>query len=352
MWSSVTERRIGTAGVSSAATAGSSAASRPSVSNTDWISARDVRTRDGVVADMRRDDLGGKGEKLAAVDALVFGHPRPLAGRTREPANAARAIAVARGTPTRSPTPPDRRSPRVAGDARKAQSRAASSSCCCASIGRSYLTARRRRHAALHLPVGLARCTPCGGPFCFAAQPRRACAALPLPFHPRPAISAGLFSFGGSHDLLHPLARRAGGRLALAELLAGRDRLPRHRQAARQRGRARRPAGAAPSARQAADHPLGLPQPGAQPRRRRREGVEAHGGHRLRRRHGEPRSGGVRGGGAGDRVQGLRLLPALGLHPHRPRAGAELGRALPEAGDRLRRRRRRRRARCWPRAGR
>ena len=37
------------------------------------------------------------------------------------------------------------------------------------------------------------------------------------------------------------------------------------------------------SARQAADHPLGLPQPRAQPRRRRRQGVEAHGGHRLRR---------------------------------------------------------------------
>jgi hypothetical protein len=27
---------------------------------------------------MRRDDLGGEGEKLAAIDALVFGHARPL----------------------------------------------------------------------------------------------------------------------------------------------------------------------------------------------------------------------------------------------------------------------------------
>ena len=27
---------------------------------------------------------------------------------------------------------------------------------------------------------------------------------------------------------------------------------------------------------------------------------------------------------------GLRLLPAIGLHPHRPRAGAELGRAVPK----------------------
>ena len=37
----------------------------------------------------------------------------------------------------------------------------------------------------------------------------------------------------------------------------------------------------------------GLPQPRAQPRRRRRQGVEAHGGHRLRHRHGEPRPGGL-----------------------------------------------------------
>ena len=35
-------------------------------------------------------------------------------------------------------------------------------------------------------------------------------------------------------------------------------------------------AGAARPFRQAADHPLGLPEPGAQPRRRRCEGLQAH----------------------------------------------------------------------------
>jgi zinc D-Ala-D-Ala carboxypeptidase len=54
----------------------------------------------------------------------------------------------------------------------------------------------------------------------------------------RPASPAGLFlSTEDPDDLLHPLARRAGGRLALAELLAGRDRLPWHRQAAPEHGR-------------------------------------------------------------------------------------------------------------------
>ena len=42
MWSSVAERRTGTAGVSSTKTAGSSAASPPSVSKTNWISAPTV----------------------------------------------------------------------------------------------------------------------------------------------------------------------------------------------------------------------------------------------------------------------------------------------------------------------
>ena len=37
----------------------------------------DLGARDGVVADMRRNDLGGKGEKLASIDGLVFGHPVP-----------------------------------------------------------------------------------------------------------------------------------------------------------------------------------------------------------------------------------------------------------------------------------
>ena len=78
MWSSVTERRIGTAGVSSTGVDGSSVASPRSVSKTDWISAADVAARDGVVADMRRHDLGGEGEELASIDGLVFGHARPL----------------------------------------------------------------------------------------------------------------------------------------------------------------------------------------------------------------------------------------------------------------------------------
>jgi hypothetical protein len=52
-----------------------------------------------------------------------------------------------------------------------------------------------------------------------------------------------------------------------------------------------------------------------------------------------PRSGpstspcGVRGGGARGRVPRLRLLPALGVHPCRPRARASVGRALPGPGD-------------------
>ena len=78
MWSSVTERLIGTAGVSSTDIAGSSDASPRSVSKTDWIRRTDLGARNGVVADMRRDDLGSEGEKLASIDALVFGHARPL----------------------------------------------------------------------------------------------------------------------------------------------------------------------------------------------------------------------------------------------------------------------------------
>ena len=63
MWSSVTERRIGTAGVSSTGAAGSSDASPLRVSKTDWISAADLGAGDGVVADMRRDDLGRSGRE-------------------------------------------------------------------------------------------------------------------------------------------------------------------------------------------------------------------------------------------------------------------------------------------------
>ena len=74
MWSSVTERRIGTAGVSSTGAAGSSG-SQPAQRVEDRLDQpADVRARDGVVADMRRDDLGGEGEELAPIDALVLGH--------------------------------------------------------------------------------------------------------------------------------------------------------------------------------------------------------------------------------------------------------------------------------------
>ena len=105
-----------------------------------------------------------------------------------------------------------------------------------------------------------------------------------------------------------------------------------------QRGRARQAPGAAGPARQAPHRPLGLSQPGAQPRRRRREALEAHGGHRLRHRHGEPRPGGLRGGGARGRLPRLRLLSALGLHAHRPRAGAEWGERFPKRATAVRRR--------------
>ena len=94
MWSSVTERRIGTAGVSSTAAAGSSRR-QPAQRVEDRLDQRaDLRSRDGVVADMRRDDLGGKGEQLAPVDALVLGHLRPLRWHPAT-ASAARAISVA-----------------------------------------------------------------------------------------------------------------------------------------------------------------------------------------------------------------------------------------------------------------
>ena len=38
----------------------------------------DLGSGNGVVADMRRDDLGSESEKLASIDALVFGHLRSL----------------------------------------------------------------------------------------------------------------------------------------------------------------------------------------------------------------------------------------------------------------------------------
>lgn len=73
MWSSVTERRIGTAGVSSAAAAGSSDKPPEGVEHR-LDQPGDLGAGDGV-ADMRRDDLGGEGEELAPVDGLV-GHCR------------------------------------------------------------------------------------------------------------------------------------------------------------------------------------------------------------------------------------------------------------------------------------
>ena len=58
-------------------------------------------------------------------------------------------------------------------------------------------------------------------------------------------------------------------------------------------------AGAAGPAGQAADRPLCVSQPGTQPRRWWRDAVQAHGRRGLRHRNVEPRSGGIRGGGAG-----------------------------------------------------
>ena len=78
MCSSVTERRTGTAGVSSTVDVGSPDASPLRVSKTVWISTATSAIRDVVVADMRRDDLGGQSEKLAAINTLVFSHSRPL----------------------------------------------------------------------------------------------------------------------------------------------------------------------------------------------------------------------------------------------------------------------------------
>ena len=132
------------------------------------------------------------------------------------------------------------------------------------------------------------------------------------------------------------MARRTREHLALAELQPGRDRLPGHRQAADQRTRARQAAGAARPAGQAADRPLRLSQPRAQPRRRRRNPLEAPRRRRLRHRHGEPRPGGLRGRGARGRIPRLRLLSALGLHPCRSWARAAVGRAVPGPGDCLR----------------
>ncbi len=123
-------------------------------------------------------------------------------------------------------------------------------------------------------------------------------------------------------------------RLALAELQPGRDRLPGHRQAADQRARRSTAAGAARPAGQAADRPLRLSQPRAQPRRRRRDPVEASRRRRLRHRHGEPRSGGVRGGRrARSGSSASAFYPRSGFIHCRPRPRASVGRAVPGPGD-------------------
>jgi hypothetical protein len=61
-----------------------------------------------------------------------------------------------------------------------------------------------------------------------------------------PALEAGFFVSEDPHEhnLPPPLARPARGHLALAEFQPGRDRLPGHRQVARQRTRTRQAAGA------------------------------------------------------------------------------------------------------------
>ena len=87
MWSSVTERRIGTAGVGSVGSSGRLVGRQPAERVEDRLDQRgDIRAGDGVVADMGRDDLGCEGEKLAAVDTLVFGHLRPLRWHSRRQA--------------------------------------------------------------------------------------------------------------------------------------------------------------------------------------------------------------------------------------------------------------------------
>ena len=110
-----------------------------------------------------------------------------------------------------------------------------------------------------------------------------------------------------------PTGATAGFCLALAELLAGRDRLPRHRQAPGQRAGSRYAAGAAGAARQAIHHPLGLSQPGTQPCRRWGRGVQAHGRHCLRRRHDEPRSGGFEAAARAIGFKGFGFYPRSGF---------------------------------------
>ena len=169
---------------------------------------------------------------------------------------------------------------------------------------------------------------------CWRARPQSPVA--PHPSTTRPPLG-GFSVMEGPDDLLRPLARGAGGRLALAKLL-DRDRLPRHRQAA--------PATTPPSTSlQALRDRLGKPlivlsayrSPEHNRGSRRRQGPRSTSRgspstspwpttipkpSRRRRR--------------ATRLPGVRLLSAFGVHACRPRAGAELGRAVSEAGVGLR----------------
>ena len=87
--------------------------------------------------------------------------------------------------------------------------------------------------------------------------------------------------------------------LRLAELLAGRDCLPGTGKLLVNETPLDRLQALCDRLRKKTLHrPLGLPQPRAQPGRRRHKALEAHGGHRLRNCHVEPRPCGPRGGGA------------------------------------------------------
>jgi hypothetical protein len=82
----------------------------------------DLGAADGVVADMRRDDLGGEGEKLAAVDDNVFGHSRVLwAASSHRPVEAGRLAHKRHDLPAtgRSEAPLEAPAPQVAAVGRR-----------------------------------------------------------------------------------------------------------------------------------------------------------------------------------------------------------------------------------------
>ena len=184
---------------------------------------------------MRRDDLGGQGEKLATVDALASA----IASSASCIRRLASMVAIASSKYAHV---------LLTGTRRQGCSLPTSCGRFAVTVGRDLSASDRPE--SLSAGAAMRPCTslldwPAASvrrAFCFpgTAPPQTD------PSHPKARPSGGPFLVhGGSDDLLHPLARRAGGRLALAELLARRDRLPRHRQAARQRGGARQAAGAA-----------------------------------------------------------------------------------------------------------